>query len=658
MSAGCHGAGGAGASAAGAGTEAGPDRAPRIALVGSPNAGKTSVFNSLTGLRAKTGNYPGVTVSRFLGECRADGRTYVVEDLPGTYGLEPVSPDERITVDVLHGRLEGAGRPDALLVVVDATTLRRSLGFVAQVLAGGLPTCVLVTFVDELTRRQGRLDVDALSQAIGVPVLPVIGHRGHGIGPVRERLAGWSTWPVPAVAPPDEPGERDAWVKSVLAFAGYRPPERHRITRRVDAVLLHPVAGTVVFLAVMVLFFQTVFTLAAPLQDAVAALFARLSGLVAAHVGNPWAAGLLGDALIGGVGGVLVFVPQIVLLFLLLALLEGVGYMARAAFLMDRVMARFGLEGRAFVALLSSFACAIPGIMATRTLPSARDRLATMMAAPLMTCSARLPVYVLLIGLLVDPSAEVGPFGAQGLVMFGLYLLGALSALLAAWAFKRLGDRGAPAVPFFMEMPPYRLPAPRAVLIAMWSSARSFLRKCSTVIVTTSIVLWLLLNLPLHPAAQLRAAGVDTTDTTSVSAYTVDHSYAAGLGRLVAPVFDPLGFDWRVNVGVLSAQSARETFVATLGQVAAAGDPEQPSRALRAMTRPDGPHAGEPVFTPATVAALLVYFVYALQCMATVAVLRRESGTWKWPAVAFAYLTVLAWLMAYLARTVTLLLGG
>ena len=649
MSASCHDAAGSDASLTGV---------PRIALVGAPNSGKTSVFNGLTGLRAKTGNYPGVTVSRFVGTSRTGRHRHVIEDLPGTYSLEPISPDEQITVDVLDGRLEGADRPDALLVVVDATTLRRSLGFLAQVLARGLPTCVVVTFTDELARRQGRLDVDAFARALGVPVLPVVGHRGLGIAQLREQLTTWRTWQAPAVAPPTDPGEQDAWAESVLAFADYRPPERHRVTRRVDAVLLHPLWGTVVFFTVMALFFQTVFTLAAPMQGRVETLFAWLSGQVHTHVGNPWLSGLLGDALIGGVGGVLVFVPQIVLLFLLLALLEGVGYLARAAFLMDRVMARFGLEGRAFVALLSSFACAIPGILATRTLPSAKDRLATMMAAPLMTCSARLPVYVLLIGLLVDPSATLGPFGAQGLVMFGLYLLGAVSAMLAAWSFKKLGDRHGQPVQFFMELPPYRLPAPGAVLAAMWSSAHAFLRKCSTVIVATSVVLWLLLNLPLHGDAQQRAAGVDTTDSVAVSAYTVDHSYAAGLGRLVAPVFDPLGFDWRINVGVLSAQGARETFVATLGQVAAAEDPEAPDQALQAMTYPDGPRAGEPVFTAPTIAALLVYFVYALQCMATVAVLRRETGTWRWPLIAFTYLTVLAWLMAYLARTVTAVLGG
>ncbi|MEU6538541.1 ferrous iron transporter B [Streptomyces sp. NPDC047000] len=625
----------------------------RIALLGSPNAGKTSVFNALTGMNAKTGNYPGVTVSRFVGTCRVNGRDHVVEDLPGTYSLDPISPDEQIAVDVLDGRLDGSPRPDALLVVVDATTLRRSLALVAQALAHALPTCVVLTFTDELSMRQGHVDADALAEALGVPVLPVVGHRRHGVAALKERIGDWRDWPVPVIPPPTEPAELDAWAESVLHHADYRPAERHRATQRLDAVLLHPFWGTVVFFAVMITFFETVFTVAAPLQGAVESGFSWLSRLVADHVGNRWVAGVLGDALIGGVGGVITFVPQIMLLFLLLALLEGVGYLSRAAFLMDRVMARAGLEGRAFVALLSSFACAIPGIMATRTLPSAKDRLATMMAAPLITCSARLPVYVLLIGILVDPGAHVGPFGAQGLIMFGLYLLGAVSAMTAAWVIKKITDRGGVSMPFFMEMPPYRLPAPRAVLITMWTSARSFLRKCSTVIVVTSLGLWLALNLPLHSAAELREAHVDTGDPTAVTAYTIDHSYAADLGRFVAPVFEPLGFDWRVNVGVLSAQSARETFVATLGQVAAAQDPGNPTEALRTMTYPDGPHAGERVFTAPTVAALLVYFAFALQCMATVAVIRRETGTWKWPAIAFTYLTATAWLMAYLVHTVT-----
>jgi ferrous iron transport protein B len=627
---------------------------PHIALVGSPNAGKTSIFNALTGLHAKTGNYPGVTVSRYVGRARAGALQLVIEDLPGTYSLEPISPDEQILVDVLDGRVEGERAPDALLVVVDATTLRRSMRFLTQVLARRLPTCVAVTFTDELSARQGHLDLEAFEQALGVPVLRVVGNRGHGIDDLRERLAGWSSWPVPPLPPPSDPAEVDAWTDSVLAFAAYRPAGRHRITQRVDAVLLHPVWGTVVFLAVMMLFFQTIFVLAAPIQGWVATFFGWLSGEVTAHIGNRWVADLLGQALIGGVGSVLAFVPQIMLLFLLIALLESVGYMSRAAFLMDRVMARAGLEGRAFVALLSSFACAIPGIMATRTLPSAKDRLATMMAAPLMTCSARLPVYVLLIGLLVEPSARVGPIPAQGLVMFGMYLLGALSAMTAAWVFKKIGNRRGLMMPFYMEMPPYRLPSPRSVLLAVWDSARSFVRKCSTIITLTTVALWLLLNLPLHSDAGLRAHGVDPRDNAAVSAYQADHSYAADLGRFVSPVFEPLGFDWRINIGVLSAQSARETFVATLGQVAAAENPDQPAQALKAMTRADGSR----LFTPATVAALLVYFAYALQCMATVGIMRRETGGWKWPAIAFGYLTGLAWIMAYLAHTLVGLLGS
>ncbi|WP_433235162.1 ferrous iron transporter B [Actinomadura nitritigenes] len=646
---GCHGPTG------GAGVLSGQ---ARIALVGSPNAGKTSVFNGLTGLNAKTGNYPGVTVSRYVGTLRAGATQVVLEDLPGTYSLDPISPDEEITVGVLDGSGEGLDQPDAVLVVLDATTLRRSLPFLAQVLARGLPTCAVVTFTDELGRRGGTLDVERLAQALGIPALAVIGHRGGGLARLREQLADWRSWDLPPVPPPDDPEELDAWASSVLSFAGFRSGSRDKVTQRIDAVLLHPVAGTVVFLAVMLLFFQTIFTLAAPLQGWIETEFGRLSGWVHAHVGIGWLAGLLGDAVIGGVGGVLAFVPQIMLLFLLIAVLEGVGYMSRAAFLMDRVMAKAGLEGRAFVALLSSVACAIPGIMATRTLPSARDRLATMMAAPLMTCSARIPVYVLLIGVLVDPHSHWGPFGAQGLIMFGLYLLGAVSAMLAAWTFKKLGNRNQPLLPFHMEMPPYRLPSARSVLLAMTDSARAFLRKCSTIIVAATVILWLLLNLPAASDRHLTEAGVDRGDDAAVAAYVIDHSYGAHLGRAVSPVFAPLGFDWRINIGVLSAQAARETFVATLGQVASATDPEHPARALSTLTRDDGPDKGRPLFTAGTIAALLVYFAFAMQCMATIGVLRRETGTWRWPLIAFGYLTTLAWIMAFLAHTAVTALAG
>lgn len=622
---------------------------PQLALAGNPNSGKSSVFNRLTGLRSKTGNYPGVTVARYVGRCEVGGAEFLIEDLPGTYSLEPISADEQIVSDLLEGRLEDVKVPDALIAVIDATTLRRGLGFLSQLLQLGHPVAVVVTFVDELVARQGALDVAALGRALGVPTVAVVANRSGQLGPLRELLPSYARWPVPAVSPPTDPAELDAWIDSLLAAASYRSPERHRATQRVDRVLLHPLWGAVVFFAVMFAFFQVIFTVAAPLQDAVAALFDRLSRLVDEQVASPLLAGLLGDALIGGVGGVLVFVPQIMLLFLLISLMESVGYLSRAAFLMDRLLSQFGLEGRAFVALLSSFACAVPGIMATRTLPSPKERIATMMGAPLMTCSARLPVYVMLIGLLVPTSARVGPFAAQGVVMFGLYLLGAVSAVTAAWVFRRLAEHGHPSLPFYLEMPPYRVPTLRAVLLTVWESAVAFLRKVTTFILLTTLLLWVLLNLPVHSAAELTAAGVDPDDRDAVAAYTLDHSLAAGIGRAVEPVFAPLGFDWRINVAVLASLSARETFVATLGQIAAAEDPGNPD-AVAEMRFTDGPDEGELVLTPPTLAALLVFFVYALQCMSTVAIMRRESGSWKWPAIAFGYMFALAWGMGLLAR--------
>ncbi len=627
---------------------------PRVALLGSPNSGKTTLFNALTGLRAKTGNYPGVTVSRYEGTVRVGGRSLLVEDLPGTYSLDPMSPDEQIVVDVLEGDVlaDGVATPDGLIVTLDTTTLRRSLGLLAHVLQTEIPICVVLTFTDELTRRQGGIEVAGLRRALGVPVVAVVAGRVRELGELRDLLPEPMLWEQPAVLPPTGTADLAAWIASVLTAAHYVEPQLDERTRRVDAVLLHPVWGTAIFFATMFLFFQVVFTVAAPLQDAVERFFGYFGGLVNDHVSNPMLGSFLSDAMLGGVGGVLVFLPQIALLFLMVSLLEGIGYMSRAAFLMDRVMAKAGLEGRAFVALLSSLACAIPGIMATRALPSARDRIATMMGAPLMTCSARLPVYVLLIGLLVRPGTRFGPISAQGVVMFVLYLVGALSAMASAWVFSRLGRGRGPLLPFYMEMPPYRLPSARSVLISVWEPAKGFLLKVGKIILATTIVLWVLLNLPARNTEAVSAAGVDTGDDAAVSAYVIDHSYAASVGRFVSPVFEPLGFDWRINVGVLASLSAREVFVATLGQVAAAEDPENPSQALAAMTVQEGPRAGEKLFTPAVAAALLVFFLYALQCMSTVAVMRRESGSWRWPAIAFSYMFALAWGMALLVHTI------
>ena len=667
----------------------------RVALAGAPNAGKTSIYNALTGLHAKTGNYPGVTVARSLGTCRIGETSLTIEDLPGAYSLNPISPDEQVVRDVLTDVSQSITVPDALVVVVDATTLRRGLNFVAEALALELPTCLVVTMTDELTRRAGRLDVAALGQALGIPAVRVVGNRGIGIPELREHLTEVSAWQRPPLPAPTEPTEVASWADSILEAADYQAPQQDRITTAVDKVLLNPVLGSLVFFAIMYVFFQAIFTWAAPFQDAVEGGFGALGQLVHGWLdeSHPLLAGLLGDGLIGGVGSVLTFVPQIIIMFLIIAFLEGVGYMSRAAFLMDRIMSRAGLEGRAFVALLSSFACAIPGIMATRTLPSAKDRVATMLAAPLMTCSARLPVYVLLTSIMVPSDAKIGPLSARGTVMFALYLLGAVSAMTAAWVVKRLTDRGGVLLPFYMEMPPYRLPRPRTVLIMVWDACKGFVKKAGTVIALTTLILWVLLNVPMRSDEQFNAHCSASAECAAVSAavedpasstiknddgqvitdpeelgklleaqktsYTMDNSWAAAIGKTVQPVFEPLGFEWRVNVAILSSLAARETFVATLGQIAAAEDPEEPSAHLATMTYQKDTltnKAGDQLFNPATIAAILVFFVYALQCMATAAAMRRETGTWKWPAIAYTYMFVTAWVMAALTRVIVAML--
>ena len=624
----------------------------RFVLVGSPNCGKTTLFNALTGLRAKTGNYPGVTVSRYEGVHKLGDVEVVIEDLPGTYSLDPISPDEEVVTEVLDAGESVHSPISGHVVLMDATQLRRGLGMLAQVQQRERPTIAVLTFTDELARRGGSVDVDALSRAVGVRVIPVVSGDKRGVEVLSKAFAEVDSWSAPIVPPPTGHEEVAAWADSVLESANYRAPDVDERTRRIDKVLLHPLWGTLVFFATMYAFFQIIFTVAAPINDAFENFFVWLGGVAKDMIPIDWLGSLIGDGIFAGVGAVVAFIPQITLLFLMIALLEGSGYLSRAAFLMDRVMGMAGLEGRAFVALLSSVACAIPGIMATRTLPSAKDRIATMMGAPLMTCSARLPVYTLLIAMVVPGDLFWGPFQAQGTIMFGLYLLGSVSAMIAAWVFKRIAGRGGTMMPFYMEMPAYQIPSARSVAVAVWDACKSFLRKVSGIIMVTTIVLWGLLNFPTHSEDAMTAAGVDVGEEAAVTAYTLDNSYAATIGRAVSPVFDPLGFDWRINIGVLSSLAARETVVSTLGQVASAEDPEDPGESLEGMTHSDGPHAGEPVFTPSTIAALLVFFVYALQCASTLGVMRRETGTWRWSIIAFIYMGGLAWVMAFAAKLI------
>lgn len=623
----------------------------RVALLGSPNAGKTTLFNQLTGLRAHTGNYPGVTVTRAQGSVATAAGPVLLEDVPGTYSLAPMSPDEQVVVDLLDGTMASCPAPDGIVVVLDATTLRRSLSLAAQVLLLERPTLVAVTMLDELAARGGSVDLVALGRALGVHVVGVTALKGVGLGQLRTLLPHPDQWPAPPLAPPSDHVEQEAWLESVLAAAAYRSAAPDRRTRRVDSVLLHPVWGGIVFLVVMFLFFQTIFAVAAPIQAVLQSLLGDLSGLVTDVFGHSLVGAFLSEAVLGGVGTVLVFVPQVALLFLMISALESVGYMARAAFLMDRIMAVTGLDGRSFVAMLSSVACAVPGIMAARTIPSAKTRLATIMSAPLMPCSARLPVYVLLIGLLVPPGQRWGPVQAQGLAMFLLYLAGGLSAMVSARILRSTVLRGE-LVPFYLEMPPYRLPSWRSVVLTMWSSVRMFLRKAGTIIFAASVVLWVLLAFPTR---DVETAGMPPQQA---SAYVLQHSYAATVGRAIEPVFAPLGFDWRIDLGLVGATSAREVFVSTLGQVSAATDPEHPHDALRSATYLSGPHTGEPLFTAPTIVALLAWFVYALQCSSTIVVMRRETGSWRWPALAWGYLIVVAYAAAFVAHQVTALVTG
>lgn len=634
------------AGASGVGPRAG---APLVALVGPPNAGKSTLFNQLTGLRQKVANYPGVTVEKHLGRVRLEGGgEAVLVDLPGINGLAARSRDEQVTRDVLAGRVPGLPAPDAVVLIVDSTRLELHLMLVEPVLEMGLPTLLVLNMADELAERGGRVDAEALARELGVEVVLANAREGEGLGRVRAFLAGVGprgaaveaapppSPPPPAPARAVKPGitlpvvdvyvDRRGRMRVVGQRAGYVAPASSRLTERLDAIFLHRIFGPLVFLVTVAIVFQAIFTWAVPLMDGVEALVTGSGAWLAARLPDTWVRALLVDGVWMGVGSVVVFLPQILILFFFLGLLEDSGYMARAAVIADRSMARIGLQGRSFLPLLSAYACAVPAILAARTVENERDRLATIFVAPFMTCSARLPVYALLIAAFVPERPLLGPFfGTRAAALLGLYLLGAAAAVATAFLLKRTLLRGR-AAPFLMELPPYRIPTLRSIVVRLVDRARIFLLRIGRIILLTAVVLWTLMQFPL----------VDGGPPP------VEQSILGRIGHVMEPAIAPLGFDWRIGVGLVSSLAAREVIVGTLGTIYGVENADETSLEIQAAMQRDLGLGGA--------IALLVFFAFALQCMSTIAATRRETGGWKWPALQFGYMLVLAYTGAWIAN--------
>ncbi len=696
------------------GTERPPTTEPlRVAIIGNPNTGKTTLFNALTGLRQRVGNFAGVTVERVEGAYRMpDGRRIAVLDLPGSYSLSAGSPDEQIALEVLLDRDAAHWRPQVVLVVVDAAHLERNLFLASQVCELGLPVVIALNQVDAAAERGIAVDVPQLIHEIGVPIVPTVASRGEGIEPLKRAILTAASLPAPerrftlpaevaaALAPLEQQLESQGLTPSSSAMEALRllglsraeahlshvadlprllegardalralghTPDRveaearygwigdvvHRsVTRkergggsmsdRLDAVFMHRIGGPLFFLAVMAVVFQSVFSWATPLQDLIEATIAALGGAVGGLLPVGDLRSLVVDGVFAGVGSVLVFLPQIAILFAFIGILEQSGYMARAAFLMDRVMRRVGLHGKSFIPMLSGYACAVPGIMATRTIEDPKDRLATIMVVPLMSCSARLPVYTLLIATFV-PAMPLWPgLNLQGATMLAMYLLGTVTALAVAAIFRKTLLRG-PVRPMILELPPYRVPAMRSLAVSVWQRCQLFLRRAGTVILSLSIVLWALATYPrtapdpsLPPAQQQEAQ--------------LAHSTLGRFGHAIEPVVRPLGYDWKIGVSIVASFAAREVFVSTMGTIYGVGadDDAALQDRLRAETRPDG----APAYTPLIAVGLMVFYVFALMCMSTIAVTVREAGGgrlgWKWAALQFGYMLALAYGSAWL----------
>src|SRR5579885_2535897 len=603
-----------------------------FAIVGPPNSGKSTLFNRLTGMRQKVANFPGVTVEHRTGRARVGGRRSIdLVDLPGVYGLNPRSEDEQVTRDVLLGEMPGMPKPDGILLILDVNNLGRHLVLAAPILSLGLPTLIILNMADDLRRRGGDLEIDCLSQQLGAPVVLVSAAKGEGLDQIAHFLegvcAGLPVRKAPLVELPvlnDIPKCRQ-WAASVGRGAGYQAPAPPLWTRRLDRVFLHPVIGPAVFALVVIGVFQTIFSGARPIMDALQEGIAASGAWVASVLPDSPFRDLLTEGVWNGVGSVIVFLPQILLLFLFIGILEDSGYLARAALIADRTMSKFGLQGKSFISLLSAYACAVPAIMATRTIENKRDRIATILIAPFMTCSARLPVYTLVIAAFIAPKYQV-------LALLSLYIIGFLAAIGTAKLLKSTILKGARSS-FLLEMPPYRWPTPRSLGLRLVDRAKVFLRRAGTVILAVAIVIWVLGHLPLKNGAPP----------------PIDQSIEAKIGHAVEPAIKPLGFNWKIGIGLISSLAAREVIVGTLGTIYGMEGSSEHSVELQRALRRD--------LTPGGAAALLVFFAFAMQCMSTIAVVRRETMSWKWPALQFAYMTLFAYAAAFAANHAVLWLA-
>jgi ferrous iron transport protein B len=703
---------------------------PLVAILGNPNSGKSTLFNRLTGLRQKVGNYPGVTVEKKMGSCELpSGKRVDVLDLPGSYSLRPGSPDERIVRDVLFGLRPDTPSPDLVVFVVDATKLDRHLFLALQVLELGRPVVVALNMIDVAEAEGVTIDEQALERLLGAPVVSISAARGRGIGNLRRLMdrdvepstarfrrrppelsrvleslsgrlprrgllsdAGRSDLAMALLlddgeddalaryAPPavlddlkilrrrldetvpgwrtDEPAGLYEVVEDILRHVQREGPERRDLAReRIDRVLTHRVFGPVVFVLLMGAVFQSIFEWAAPAMDLIdngVSLFGRAVGGVLPD--GPLES-LVVDGVIAGVGAIIIFVPQIAVLFFFITVMEDTGYMARAAFIMDRLMGKVGLSGRAFIPLLSSFACAIPGIMATRTIDNRRDRLTTIMIAPFMSCSARLPVYALLIGAFI-PRTFIGPVTLAGLTLFTMYLLGILAAVLVAWTLKRSVLRGGRPL-YVMELPPYRMPSWRSILVTVRNRSVLFLRKAGTMILAVSVVLWFLASYPgggpevaalEQRLAAAELAGDDALSGTlkaEIAGTSLRNSFAGRAGRFLEPLIEPLGFDWRIGIALITSFAAREVMVSTMATVYNLGDAEEIVTLRETLRNAVDPATGQLAYSPLVAVSLMVFFVLACQCMSTVAVVRRETNSWVWPVFMIVMMNALAWLASF-----------